>query len=407
MFTREELRGIPLFSDLADKDIEYLARTSADIHVLAGEYIVHEGDTRRALYAVVDGRIELTKFIDGAERVIGSERGPGELFGEVPVVLDSPYLASFRAVRRSRLMRVDARDFRVVAASAPKMAAAVEAAALERIEGLQQIAAAPTQPPLAIIGPQFDDATHELREFLQRNSVDFDCIEPDGPGNYPAVRLRDGTLLPGPSMRDIAVAIGLCVSPARSMYDVAIVGAGPAGLAAAVYGASEGLSTVLIECEAPGGQAGTSSRIENYLGFPYGVSGDELAQRALQQAKRLGAHIVVTRTVQRIDTDTRTLLLDGDEAVRAKTLVLATGVSWRRLNIASLERLSGRGVYYGAAPAETKFVQGKEIYLVGGGNSAGQAAINFANFADAVTLLVRAESLEKSMSYYLIEQLKT
>jgi thioredoxin reductase (NADPH) len=164
---------------------------------------------------------------------------------------------------------------------------------------------------------------------------------------------------------------------------------------------------VLIECEAPGGQAGTSSRIENYLGFPFGVSGDELAQRALQQAKRLGAHIVVTRTVQSIDTDSRTLLLDGEEAVGAKTIVLATGVSWRRLKLASLERLHGRGVYYGAAPAETKFVQGKDIYIVGGGNSAGQAAINFANFADSVTLLVRAEALEKSMSYYLVEQLKT
>lgn len=418
MFTRDELRTIPLFSELADKELDYLARTSADIRLLPGEYVVHEGETHRVLFVLVEGGVEVTKFVDGRERVIGI-RGPGEVFGEVPVVLDTPFLVSFRAAQPSRVMRIEAKDFQTLTASAPNVFAAVGAAALDRVGGLQEIAAAPSQPRLTVIGPQWDNATHELRDFLQRNSVEFDWITPDDSAvsslpldsianrRYPIVRLRDLTLLNDPSTRDIARAIGLGVSPDRATYDVAIVGAGPAGLAAAVYGASEGLSTILLEREAPGGQAGTSSRIENYLGFPFGISGDELAHRALQQANRLGAEIVVTRVARSLDAPSRTLLLDGDDVVRAKAIVLATGVSWRQLDIPSLDRLRGRGVYYGAAPNEARSVQGKDIYLVGGGNSAGQAAMHFSSFANSVTLLVRGEALAKSMSHYLIEQLKT
>lgn len=409
MFTRDELRAIPLFSELGEKELDYLAKTSADIRLLPSEYVVYEGETRRALFVLVEGRVQVTKFVDGAERVVGTERGPGEVFGEVPVILDTPFLVSFRAVQPSRVMRIEAKDFHFVAASAPNVGAAVETAALERVEGLHQIAASPTPPLLAVVGPQYDKKTQELRDFLQRNSVEFDWITPEDPAHtqqrYPSVRLRDGTQITDPSTRDIAEAIGLCVSPEREFYDAAIVGAGPAGLAAAVYAASEGLSTILLDREAPGGQAGTSSRIENYLGFPFGVSGDDLAHRALQQAKRLGAEIVVTRAVESFDADSRTLFLDGEDVLRAKTIVLATGVSWRQLNMPSLDRLRGLGVYYGAAPGEAKFVQGQHVYLVGGGNSAGQAAVNFSNFATSVTLLVRGDSLAKSMSYYLIEQL--
>ena len=185
-----------------------------------------------------------------------------------------------------------------------------------------------------------------------------------------------------------------------------VIGGGPAGLAAAVYGASEGLRTVVVEREAPGGQAGTSSRIENYLGFPSGVSGDELASRALQQAKRLGAEILITRSVARIDTTARSVFLDGDEVVRSRTLILATGVTWRRLAIEGFDKLIGKGVYYGASRSEVSATQGLDIHLVGAGNSAGQAAMYFANHARNVTLLVRGASLEDSMSHYLIEQLR-
>ncbi len=410
MFTRDELLGLPLFSDLADTGLDHLVRTSADVRLLPGEYVVHEGDTHRVLFVLVEGRVEVTKVVDGAERVVGVRRA-GQVFGEVPVVLDTPFLVSFRAAERSRVMRIEAKDFQTLAAAAPQVFDAVRARAEGRVRGLQEIAATPAGPHLTVIGPQWDHRTQSLREFLQRNSAAFDWIPPDDAtatdARYPWVRLPDGSVLREPSSRDVAAAIGLRVAPQHETYDVAIVGGGPAGLAAAVYGASEGLSTLLLEREAPGGQAGTSSRIENYLGFPFGISGGELANRAFQQASRLGAEIVVTRFAEKIDAAARSIVLDGGDVVRAKAIVLATGVSWRQLGIPSVDRLRGRGVSYGAAPGEAKSAQGQDIYLVGGGNSAGQAALNFADYARSVTLLVRGEALGASMSHYLIEQLKT
>ena len=186
-----------------------------------------------------------------------------------------------------------------------------------------------------------------------------------------------------------------------------IVGAGPAGLAAAVYGASEGLRTIVVEREAPGGQAGTSSRIENYLGFPSGVSGDELASRALQQARRLGAEILVTRSITRINVATRQVHLDGGDVLDARTIILACGVSWRHLSIDGFDRLVGKGVSYGAARSEASTVHGLDVQIVGAGNSAGQAALFFSTYARSVTILCRGTNLEKSMSRYLVDQLAT
>ena len=186
-----------------------------------------------------------------------------------------------------------------------------------------------------------------------------------------------------------------------------IVGAGPAGLAAAVYGASEGLRTIVIEREAPGGQAGTSSRIENYLGFPSGVSGDELASRALQQARRLGAEILVTRSIVRIDAASRQVHLDGGDVLRAKTIILACGVAWRQLAMDSFDRLAGKGIFYGAARSEAPNTHGLDVHIVGAGNSAGQAALFFSTHARSVTIVCRGAGLERSMSRYLIDQLAT
>jgi thioredoxin reductase (NADPH) len=220
------------------------------------------------------------------------------------------------------------------------------------------------------------------------------------------VRLADGTRLRRPGTRELAQALGLQTHAARDAYDVVIVGGGPAGLASAVYGASEGLRTVVVEREAPGGQAGTSSRIENYLGFPGGVSGDELASRALQQARRLGAEILVTRTVDRLDPATREIVLDGGDVLRTETAIIASGVSWRRLAITGMDRLIGKGVYYGAARSEAGMAQGLDVHLIGAGNSAGQAALYFAGHARSVTLVVRGDALEKSMSHYLTAQVR-
>ena len=230
-----------------------------------------------------------------------------------------------------------------------------------------------------------------------------DCRPADD--DCPVLRLTDGSVLTRPATRDLAERLGLQTRARLPEYDTIVIGGGPAGLAAAVYGASEGLRTVVVEREAPGGQAGTSSRIENYLGFPSGVSGDELASRALQQARRLGAEILVTRSVAHIDSATRQVYLDGDDIVRARTIILATGVTWRRLAIDGFDRLIGKGIYYGAARSEASATHGLDVHLIGTGNSAGQAALFFANHARRVTLVVRGDSLEKSMSRYLIEQL--
>jgi thioredoxin reductase (NADPH) len=208
-----------------------------------------------------------------------------------------------------------------------------------------------------------------------------------------------------PQLRRLAELLGLGTEPEAATYDVVIVGAGPAGLAAGVYGASEGLSTIVVEREAPGGQAGTSSRIENYLGFPAGVSGDELAGRALQQARRLGAEILVTRAISRIDGARHHLHLDGGDVLHGRTIILACGVSWRRLEIPGFDDLTGRGVYYGASPSDAAATHGHDVHVIGAGNSGGQAAMFFSNHARSVTIVCRGDSMERSMSSYLIRQL--
>ena len=225
--------------------------------------------------------------------------------------------------------------------------------------------------------------------------------------DLPAIRVVNGKTVIRPRLRRVAELLGLGTEPDRAEYDTVIVGAGPAGLAAAVYGASEGLSTIVVESEAPGGQAGTSSRIENYLGFPSGVSGDELASRALQQARRLGAEILVTRSVARIDAANRHVHIDGGDVLRARTIILACGVAWRQLSVAGFDRLAGRGISYGAARSDASNTHGLDVHIVGSGNSAGQAALFFSTHARSVSILSRGESLQKSMSRYLIDQLAT
>lgn len=417
VITTGEVAKLPLFSGLAESELEFVTRSVADIRLITGEYAVHEGESR-ALFVTVEGRLEATKIIDGVERVVGV-RIPGDLFGEIPIALNTPFAASLRATEPSRVIRMEAKEFHTLAAAAPKISEIIVAAAMDRVEGLQEISAREPSPELRVIGPRFDPACYVLRDFLDRNEVPFDWLTPDDPAvnaldikpedldRCPIVRLEDGKLVYKPTTREIAEAVGLPIAPLHADYDVVIVGGGPAGLAAAVYGASEGLRTVLIESTAPGGQAGQSSRIENYLGFPVGVSGSELARRALQQAKRLGAEIIVTRSVERIDANSHTVTLDGGEALHANTIILALGVTWRRLPIESVDRFIGRGVYYGAARSEASVAQGKDIYMIGAGNSAGQAALFFANHARSVTLLVRGDALTKSMSHYLIEQLMT
>ena len=419
MVTAEEIGEIALFAGLAPAQIEQLSRLAADVALVAGEYAADEG-AERALFAVLEGRIEAVKLVDGIERVVG-ERHPGDAFGEVPIALGTVFPVGFRAAGPARVMRIEARDYHAVAAQAPDLAQAVGKLASHRMggaRGLQGLAAEPPPPRAIVVGHRWDADCTELRRFLDRNQVTFKWLTSDAPdaaevwggtppadADLPAIRLIGGKTVIRPRLRRVAELLGLGTEPEHAEYDAVIVGAGPAGLAAAVYGASEGLRTIVVEREAPGGQAGTSSRIENYLGFPSGVSGDELASRALSQARRLGAEILVTRSIERIDAATREVHLDGGDVLRARTIVLACGVAWRQLQIAGFDRLAGKGIAYGAARSEAPNTHGLDVHIVGAGNSAGQAAMFFSTHARSVTIVCRGDSLEKSMSRYLVDQL--
>jgi thioredoxin reductase (NADPH) len=419
--TAEEIGAVQLFAGFDAADRERLARAAADISLVPGEYAAHEGD-ERALFAVLEGRIEPVKLSDGIERVVGV-RHPGEVFGEVPIVLGTVFPVGFRAAEPSRVMRLEPHDFHAIAAVVPDVAKEVGRLAAHRMggsRGLQGLAAEPPPPRAIVVGHRWDAACNELRRFLDRNQVTFKWLTPDATdaedewgcalpaeADLPAIRVIDGKTVVRPHHRRVAELLGLGTEAAAAQYDTVIVGAGPAGLAAAVYGASEGLSTIVVEREAPGGQAGSSSRIENFLGFPSGVSGDELASRALQQARRLGAEILVTRSVLRIDPSTHQVHLDGGDVLRARTIILACGVAWRELSIDGFDRLAGKGISYGAARSEAANIHGLDVHIVGAGNSAGQAALSFATHARSVTILCRRDRLEKSMSRYLIDQIAT
>jgi thioredoxin reductase (NADPH) len=276
-----------------------------------------------------------------------------------------------------------------------------------------------------VLGHRWSPHSYGVRDFLSRNQVPYRWLDvetgekdnevqslmasrtPDA-GELPTVFFADGTWLADPTTTEMAGKLGLRTRAETSFYDLVIVGGGPAGLAAAVYGASEGLGTVMIEREAPGGQAGMSSRIENYLGFPSGLSGSDLARRAVTQAKRFGVEILSPQEAKklRIEGLTKFVTLSDSTEISSKALLISTGVSYRKLNVPDIERLQGAGVYYGAAMTEAAACQNEDVYIVGGANSAGQAAMFFAKYARQVVMLVRSASLASGMSFYLIEQIK-
>jgi thioredoxin reductase (NADPH) len=419
--TADEIGQVDLFADLPSATRDRLSRVVADITLVPGESAVHEGDAR-ALFGVLDGRIEVIRRVDGVESVIG-ERLPGEVFGEMSIAFGMVYPGGFRAAQPSRVFRIELDDYHVLAAEAPAVDERIGLLANDRLggaKGLQARASAPAPFRAIVLGHRRDARCAELRRFLDRNQIRFRWLQPDVAADLeewsggqpadvdlPAIRVVNGKTAVQPQLRRVAELLELPTEPAAAEYDTVIVGAGPAGLAAAVYGASEGLRTVVVEREAPGGQAGTSSRIEKYLGFPSGVSGDELSSRALQQARRLGAEILVTRSITRIDTATQQVHLDGGDILQTPTIILACGVAWRHLAVDGFDRLAGRGIFYGAARSEAANTHGLDIHIVGAGNSAGQAAMFFSAHARSVTILYRGETLARSMSQYLVDQLET
>jgi thioredoxin reductase (NADPH) len=274
-----------------------------------------------------------------------------------------------------------------------------------------------------VIGHRWSERSHELKTFLARNHVPYLWLDIErdteaqrlrdlvgaSADDLPLVLLADREALRAPTTRAVADALRLGTVAQQPLYDLCIVGAGPAGLAAAVYGASEGLQTVVVEREAPGGQAGQSAAIENYLGFPRGLSGADLAQRAVAQCRRFGAEMVLAAEVAGLETrgPVRAVRFADNSSLEARTVVVATGVSYRRLDAPGVDDFAGRGVYYGASAGDTRQCAGDDVYVVGAANSAGQAVLNLAQFASRVTLLVRGDSLERSMSRYLVDRIRS
>src|SRR5271157_655922 len=279
------------------------------------------------------------------------------------------------------------------------------------------------RPPfegLRVVGPRWSLQDHQVRDFLSRNQVPYVWLDPETDSQafdllaryklndrqLPAVLFPDGSSLVRPTQQALAERVGLSTHAASDFYDLVVIGAGPAGLAAAVYAASEGLRTLVVEPEAPGGQAGSSSRIENYLGFPSGITGADLGRRAHAQASRFGAEFITQRaTGMRIDGQYRFVQLADGHEVSSHCVLLAPGVQYRKLDIPGADRLAGCGIYYGAALIEARACEGEEIFMVGGANSAGQAALYFAKYATKVTMLVRGEGLSLTMSKYLIDEI--
>jgi thioredoxin reductase (NADPH) len=273
-----------------------------------------------------------------------------------------------------------------------------------------------------LIGHRFSRASHDLRDFLARNRVPARWLDVERDGEarqllkvasvdddrLPVALLEDGTVLERPTVLELAERLGIAGQPASEHYDLVIVGGGPAGLAAAVYGASEGLRTIMVEREAPGGQAGQSSRIENYLGFPAGLSGSDLARRATDQARRLGAELLTLQDASglRVEGSGRIVELTGGGTLSASSVLVASGVSYRQLDVPGFAELTGQGIYYGAAMTEARSCLDQHVVVIGGANSAGQGAVFFSSYAQRVTMLVRGDSLAKSMSHYLIEQIE-
>lgn len=281
----------------------------------------------------------------------------------------------------------------------------------------------PTFDGMRVLGHRWSARSHEVKDFLARNLVPYLWLDVEedpeaqqllaasgisaAPERMPVVLMPDGAALESPSDLELAGKIGLRIRAELPFYDLLIVGGGPAGLAAAVYGASEGLRTILVEARAAGGQAGQSSRIENYLGFPSGLSGAELARRAITQAQRLGAELITVNEVCGLDVrgSARVVRLSNGTELGAHAVIIATGVSYRRLAAPGVSDFAGRGVYYGAAPTEARHTANTDVYMIGGANSAGQAAVYCAQFARSVTMLIRADRMDKGMSQYLVDQI--
>jgi thioredoxin reductase (NADPH) len=407
------------FPTLTPEEIDRIRPLGRVRHVQVGEVLFKPGDATVPFFVMLSGRMEIAQPTLDGERMIALHE-PGEFTGEMTMISGQKCLVFGRVAEEGDFLELSAENLRsLVARDAELSEILMRAFILRRLELIRQ-----GWGNLVVLGSQHSARTLEIREFLTRNGHPYAYVDLDRDqtsqelldrfdvkaADVPVVVCNGGQfVLRSPTIQKLAGCLGFnVVTGAKEIRDVIIVGAGPAGLAAAVYAASEGLDVLMIDTSSPGGQAASSSKIENYLGFPTGVSGQELAGRAASQALKFGARMLIARSVLRLNCDRRPYLvkLDGGEALAARTIVIATGAQYNKLALPNLAQFEGNGVYYGATHMESQLCQGEEVAVVGGGNSAGQAATFLAQTSSRVHMLVRSSGLSNTMSRYLIQRLE-
>jgi len=408
-----------IFPRLTDAQLSRISTTGQRRSVQAGELLFEAGDQNTDFFVVVSGGIELVRPVAGREQPVAL-LGPGQFTGEINMLSARRAWARGRVAAEGSIIALDRDGLHAVVQRDPELSEILlRAFILRRVALINQ-----SDNELVLLGSRHSLGTQRLKEFLTRNGEPFTYhdveTEPGmqemldrlqiGINEVPVIVCQEGYVLRNPSIEDLASALGLTPElDAKAVRDVVIVGGGPAGLGAAVYAASEGLDVLVLESTAPGGQAGTSSRIENYLGFPTGISGLALAGRALTQAEKFGAEVAIARSAVRFNCDQRPYqvhLSDG-EVVQARTIVIATGARYRKLDVPGLSRFEGAGIFYSATHLEAHGCKDEEIAVVGGGNSAGQAAVFLSGIASQVHVVVRGRSLADSMSRYLIQRIES
>jgi thioredoxin reductase (NADPH) len=419
-------RGLPLTSSRIEKifpkltpaQIDRLSRHGRIRSVQAGEVLIEEGDTSVPFFVVITGEVEIVRPFDAYETLV-TVHGPGEFTGEVNMLSGRRSFFRARATKPGKVIELDHQNMlTLVQTDAELSDILMRAFILRRVELI-----AAGVGDLILIGSTHSASTLRIKEFLMRNGHPYSYIDlerdPDvqnlldnfkiSAGEIPVLICRGQLALRNPSNQQIADCLGFNESIDQTLVrDLVVIGAGPSGLAAAVYGASEGLDVLVLETSSPGGQAGSSSKIENYLGFPTGITGQELAARAYLQAQKFGAHMLIAKVTRLIcDRKPYAVELENGARICTRTVVIATGVQYRKPSLENLSRFEGAGVYYGATFVEAQLCQGAKAIVVGGGNSAGQAAVFLAQTAEHVYMLVRSAGLAASMSRYLIRRIES
>ncbi|HEX3901817.1 MAG TPA: FAD-dependent oxidoreductase [Polyangia bacterium] len=411
-------RTAQMFPVLSEAQIARVSAIGKRMEISAGEVLFEVGEQNTRFFVILAGTVEVMLPVADREQTV-VVHGPGQFTGEINMLSARRSLVRGRVREAGAVIAVDRRDLRLLVQRDSELSEILLRAFI-----LRRVALLSEGSDLILLGSQHSADTLRIREFLSRNGQPFvyQDVETDpsvqalldsfhiGVEEVPVIVCGGGHVLKNPSLEGLATSLGLAgtLDP-NEVRDVVIVGAGPAGLAAAVYGASEGLDVLVLDSTAAGGQAGTSSRIENYLGFPTGISGQALAGRARTQAEKFGAEVVVGRNVVRLDCDSRPyrLFLADGQVLRTRTIVIASGVQYRRLDLPMLARFEGAGVFYSATHLEGQLCQGETVAVVGGGNSAGQAAVFLSQLASHVHVLVRGPGLAESMSRYLIQRIES